>query len=47
MNKGQNLKVYYLLTFIISLYFYTQMPEKIASHWNVKGEVNGYMSKFF
>ena len=23
------------------------MPEKIASHWNVQGQVDGYMSKFW
>ena len=23
------------------------MPEKMASHWNTKGEVDGYMSKFW
>ncbi|MCD6528068.1 DUF1648 domain-containing protein [bacterium] len=23
------------------------MPEKMASHWNVKGEVDGYLSKFW
>lgn len=28
------------------LYFYSEMPEQMASHWNVQGEVDGYMSKF-
>ena len=23
------------------------MPEKMASHWNIKGEVDGYLSKFW
>lgn len=36
-----------LLSFIISIYFYPQMPEKIASHWNGQGQVDGYMSKFW
>lgn len=36
-----------LLTFLIGIYFYPQMPEKIASHWNAQGEVDGYMSKFW
>jgi len=36
-----------LLSFIIGIYFYPQMPEKIASHWNAHGQVDGYMSKFW
>lgn len=36
-----------ILSFIVSLYFYPQMSEKMASHWNAQGQVNGYMSKFW
>ena len=36
-----------LLSFIISVYFYPQMPEKIAFHWNAQGQVDGYISKFW
>jgi len=36
-----------LLSLIISIYFYPQMPEKIASHWNAQGQVDGYISKFW
>jgi len=36
-----------LLSFAIAIYFYPQFPEKIASHWNAKGEVDAYMSKFW
>lgn len=36
-----------LLSFILGVYFYAQMPEEIASHWNAQGQVNGYMSKFW
>lgn len=36
-----------LLSFGIGIYVYPEMPEKIASHWNAEGEVNGYMSKFW
>lgn len=32
---------------VLGMYFYPQLPEKIASHWNTQGEVNGYMSKFW
>ena len=36
-----------VLSFVIGICFYPQMPEKMAFHWNVKGEVDGYMSKFW
>lgn len=36
-----------LISFAIGIYYYPQMPEKLASHWNAQGQVNGYMSKFW
>ena len=36
-----------ILSFAVGIYFYPQMPEKVASHWNAQGEVDGYMSKFW
>jgi len=36
-----------ILTFIIGIYFYSHFPDQVASHWNTKGEVDGYMSKFW
>jgi len=36
-----------LLSFAIGIYVFPEMPEKIASHWNAQGEVDGYMSKFW
>lgn len=36
-----------LLSFIIGIYFYPQMDDLMASHWNAKGEVDDYMSKFW
>ena len=36
-----------LSSFGIGAYFFPQMPEKMASHWNAKGEVDGYISKFW
>ncbi len=36
-----------LLSFAIAIYFYPLLPEKVASHWNALGEVDGYMSKFW
>jgi len=35
-----------IFSFLTGLYFYPQMPDKIASHWNAAGVVDGYMSKF-
>jgi uncharacterized membrane protein len=41
------ISVILLLSFIIGLYFYPEIPPKMASHWNARGEVDGYMSKFW
>lgn len=32
---------------VIGMYFYPRMPGAIASHWSIRGEVDGYMSKFW
>jgi uncharacterized membrane protein len=36
-----------LLSFIVGIYFYPQMPENMATHWNAQGQVDGYMPKFW
>lgn len=36
-----------LLSFLLSIYFYPQIPENMATHWNASGEVNGYMPKVY
>ena len=36
-----------LISFAVGVYFYNQFPDKVASHWNIQGEVDGYMSKFW
>ncbi len=36
-----------LISFLISLYFYPRLPDEVASHWNARGEVNGYTSRFW
>lgn len=36
-----------LASFVIGIYFYPLMPERIASHWNSRGEVDSYMPKFW
>ncbi len=35
-----------LLSLLISIFFYPFVPEKMPVHWNSKGEVDGYTSKF-
>ena len=34
-----------ILSFIAGIYYYQILPEEIASHWNSKGEVDGFMNK--
>lgn len=36
-----------LASFAAGVWFYPQMPELMASHWNFTGQVDGYMSKFW
>lgn len=48
MNKTYVLCVgIIVLSFALAAYFYPQMPDRIASHWNAAGQVDGYMSKFW
>jgi len=35
-----------VISFLASFYFYGQMPDQMASHWNSKGEVNGSLGKW-
>ena len=34
-----------LVSFAISIYFYPMMPDRVPTHWNFKGEVDGYSGK--
>lgn len=36
-----------LASFGLGIYYYPQLSDPIASHWNIRGEVDGYMSKFW
>ncbi len=36
-----------LASFGLGLYVYPFLPERVASHWNMAGEVNGYVSRFW
>jgi len=35
------------LSFAIGIYFNPKMPEKMASHWNIYGQVDDYLPKFW
>jgi uncharacterized membrane protein len=34
-----------LASFLLGVYLYPRMPERMAFHWDASGSVNGYMSK--
>lgn len=36
-----------VISFIIALYIYPQMPQLMATHWGISGEVNGYSPRAF
>lgn len=36
-----------VLAFLTAGYFYPQMPDKMASHWNLQGEADGFSDKGF
>jgi len=36
-----------LITFVTGLYLYPYLPDTLATHWNINGQVDGYSSKLF
>jgi uncharacterized membrane protein len=36
-----------VLSFLLAVYYYPLLPDKVASHWNIEGEVDGYLDKFW
>ena len=48
-NKKTNLIIISIivLSFLAALYLYPQLPDRVASHWNAQGQVDGYLSKFW
>ena len=36
-----------ILSFVLGLALYDRMPARMASHWNMSGEVDGFMSRFW
>ncbi len=47
MNKKIFVYIIIFLSFVVGLYSYYLMPERMASHWNAQGQVDGYVSKGF
>ena len=48
MNKTIILTIAMIfISFASGIYLYPQMPNLIASHWNIAGDVDSYMSKFW
>lgn len=44
-NSEAVILIVIIISFAVSAYFYPQMPDRMASHWDAEGMVNGYMSK--
>lgn len=36
-----------MIVLVVSIALYPTLPEKIPSHWNIKGEIDAYSSKLF
>jgi len=48
MKKSELVIILIILSsFVLGFYFYPYMPDLVASHWNVRGQVDGYISKFW
>lgn len=48
MNKSELIiTIIILLSFATGIYLYPRMPGKMASHWDIAGEVDGYIPKFW
>ena len=45
LKKELPLILLLLAAFAISFYYYPMLPDKIPTHWNFKGEIDGYSGK--
>ena len=47
MRRAITLSVFLIIIqFLIGIYLFPMMPDRIAIHWNINGEADGYGSKF-
>lgn len=45
LKKELPLLLIVIAAFVISMYFYPELPDKIPTHWNFKGEIDEYSGK--
>lgn len=45
LKKELPLLLMIIAAFAISIYFYPMLPDRIPTHWNFKGEIDGYSGK--
>ncbi|KUO73507.1 MAG: hypothetical protein APF77_12180 [Clostridia bacterium BRH_c25] len=36
-----------MASFGLGAYFYPALPDRVPSHWNIYGQIDGYSSRFF
>jgi uncharacterized membrane protein len=46
LKKDWGILILIVLGFALGVYFYPSLPDKVPIHWNSKGQINGYGSKF-
>lgn len=45
--KSEWLSLLFIVSgFVMAFYFYANFPAQVATHWNIRGEVDGYSSSF-
>lgn len=47
LKKDWLILILILIGFALGAYFYPSLPDKVPTHWNASGQVNGYGSKLF
>ena len=47
LKKDWLILILIIFGFVLGAYFYPSLPDKVPTHWNANGEVNGYGSKLF
>ncbi|HKF44698.1 MAG TPA: SdpI family protein [Thermoanaerobaculia bacterium] len=46
LQRGESLSLILVVAaFLVSAVLYSRLPERVPTHWNARGEVNGYMTK--